>query len=100
MAEKSAPFTIWIHGLYQKIKLSIKSSSAKKGVPANNFNKNLRSRRNYQLIMGGHTDRYNQIETILQNLKEIEDAPINQLINGEISIDTYCNWLVGSRTEK
>lgn len=39
------------------------------------------------------------IETVLQNLKEIEDAQINHLINGEISVDDYCKWLVGIRIE-
>lgn len=37
-----------------------------------------------------------QIETVLQNLIKEEDEAINQLINGEISVDTYCNLLIGN----
>lgn len=41
----------------------------------------------------------NQIETLLQKLKKSEDEAINHLINGEISVDTYCRLLVGNCSE-
>lgn len=45
------------------------------------------------------TDNSDQIETVLENLRKSEDKAINQLMNGEISVDTYCGWLVGCRIE-
>jgi hypothetical protein len=47
-------------------------------------------------IREGKTYSFNRIETTLENLKESEDEYINQLINGQISVDTYCDWLVGN----
>lgn len=41
-------------------------------------------------------DRFGQIETVLQNLKRSEDQAIHQLISGEITVGSYCNWLVGN----
>jgi len=38
-----------------------------------------------------------QTETVLEYLNGVEDEGINQLINGEISVDTYCNLLFGNR---
>lgn len=52
--------------------------------------------KNIKVTQEGKTGSFNQIETVLENLKKSEAEAINQLINGEISVDTYCNWLVGN----
>jgi len=38
-----------------------------------------------------------QTETVLEYLNGVEDEGINQLINGKISVDTYCDLLFGNR---
>lgn len=47
-------------------------------------------------ILEGKTYSFNRIETTLEKLRKSEDEPINQLINGVISVDAYCHWLVGN----
>lgn len=46
------------------------------------------------VIQESRAGSFYQIETVLQNLIKEEDEAINQLINGEISVDTYCNLLI------
>ena len=38
-----------------------------------------------------------QTETVLEYLNGVKNEGINQLVNGEISVDTYCNLLLGNR---
>ena len=46
-------------------------------------------------IQGEKTALFHDAEDMIRCLRESEDQAINQFINGKISLDSYCKWLVG-----